>query len=86
MMSYTANRANAILRRTGGFWQKESYDHWIRDLDELERVVQYVIFNPVKSGLCAAPKDWRFSSAFVRHKRDGSTCGLYAWLRDDWRA
>jgi putative DNA methylase len=86
LKSYTANRANAILKRTGCFWQPESYDHWIRDLDELERVVAYVIHNPVKAGLCATPVEWRFSSAYVRHKRDGSTCGLVGRLRDDWHS
>ena len=27
LKSYTANRANKILRREGRFWQRESYDH-----------------------------------------------------------
>lgn len=85
LKSYTANRANSILGRTGRFWQPESYDHWVRDLDELERIVAYVIFNPVKAGLCGRPTEWRYSSAFDRFQRDGSECGLVGWLRDDWR-
>jgi len=85
LKSYTANRANEILRRTGAFWQPESYDHWIRDLDELERVVQYVNQNPVVAGLCDSPLNWRYSSAHDRFVRDGSESGLVGWLRDDWR-
>src|SRR5262245_47664922 len=43
LKSYTANQANALLRRTGPFWQHESYDHWVRDDEELERVVGYIL-------------------------------------------
>ena len=85
LKSYTANRANAILGREGRFWQRESYDHWIRDIEELERIVEYVRTNPVAAGLCHAPQEWRFSSAYDRFHRDGSDCGLVGWLRDDWR-
>lgn len=85
LKSYTANRANEVLNRSGSFWQTESYDHWIRDVDELERIVDYVRLNPVKSGLCEQPQQWRYSSACERFQTDGSTCGLVGWLRDDWR-
>ena len=35
----TAREANLILARTGqSFWQRESYDHWVRDAHELERI------------------------------------------------
>jgi len=85
LKSYTANRANEYLQRGGAFWQKESYDHWILDIDELERIVAYVMANPVKAGLCRQPHEWEFSSAFDRFQRDGSTCGLVSWLQDDWR-
>jgi REP element-mobilizing transposase RayT len=58
LKSYTANRANELLGRRGRFWQPESYDDGIRDLDELQRIVTYVIGNPVHAGLCAAAVDW----------------------------
>ena len=54
----TARRANAILGRKGAFWQAESYDHAVRDEEVLERVVRYVINNPVKAGLVASWRDW----------------------------
>src|SRR5258708_2235168 len=48
----TAREANRILGRTGEmFWQAESYDHWIRDEKERERIVSYIEDNPVKAGL-----------------------------------
>lgn len=60
----TARRANQILGRTGQpFWQHESYDHWVRDAGEWERIRQYIEANPVKAGLCASPAQWRWSSA-----------------------
>jgi putative DNA methylase len=85
LKSYTANRANEILGREGAFWQKESYDHWVRDVEELDRIVNYVAANPVRAGLCASPEDWTFSSAHDRFAQDGSRCALVGWLRDDWK-
>jgi putative DNA methylase len=85
LKSFTANKANEALARTGPFWQHESYDHWVRDLDELERIVNYIKSNPVRAGLCATPTDWEFSSAYDRFKKDGSDCGLVGWLREDWK-
>jgi REP element-mobilizing transposase RayT len=50
-----------ILGRTGAFWQDESYDHVIRDNAELERVIQYVLYNPVKAGLTDEWTKWKGS-------------------------
>jgi REP element-mobilizing transposase RayT len=52
--SYTARTANRILGRTGDFWQREYYDRLIRDGNELDRAMQYVMQNPEKAGL----SDW----------------------------
>jgi type I restriction enzyme R subunit len=62
----TARRCNELLHRQGVFWQAESYDHWVRDDDELERLIRYVEDNPVKAGLVKHPADWPYSSARVR--------------------
>jgi REP element-mobilizing transposase RayT len=60
----TAYQANRILGRRGQpFWQDESFDHWVRDGLELERIVSYIEFNPVKAGLVEYPEDWLWSSA-----------------------
>jgi REP element-mobilizing transposase RayT len=50
--------ANAILKRKGPFWQHESYDHYVRDTRELERIVYYVLNNPVKAGLVESWEEW----------------------------
>ena len=40
------------MARTGQpFWQNESYDHWVRVRDELDKIVGYVEENPVAAGL-----------------------------------
>ena len=63
--SFTATKANRILERTGdNFWQRESYDHFVRDDEEMTRCCSYTIHNPVKAGLCERVEDWRWSSAY----------------------
>jgi putative transposase len=63
---HTASECNRLRGATGSFWQRESYDHWVRDVDELERIIRYVETNPLKAGLVEAPEDWPFSSAHDR--------------------
>jgi putative DNA methylase len=60
----SAREANLILGRTGlRFWQDESYDHWVRDSKELERIVRYIEWNPVRAGLVERSELWPWSSA-----------------------
>jgi len=54
----TAFLANKLLARRGQFWQHESYDHVVRDNEDLGRIIDYVLENPRKAGL---PKKWTFS-------------------------
>ena len=60
----TAKEANSLLGRTGEpFWQDESYDHWVRNEREFQRIVAYIEENPVSAGLVTKPEDWPWSSA-----------------------
>ena len=52
--SFTGNAMNRILARTGAIWQPDSFDRLIRNADELERSIQYVLDNPKAAGL----SDW----------------------------
>jgi len=63
---YTATQCNRRLKSVGAFWQRESFDHWVRDLDELERIIRYIEENPVKAGLASSPEKWYYSSAYLR--------------------
>jgi REP element-mobilizing transposase RayT len=57
--SYSANRANRILERSGRFWQREYFDRIIRDDESFHRIVKYVLGNPRKAGL----RDWQWVSS-----------------------
>src|SRR5690349_5921450 len=44
--SHSARKANQILGRIGEpFWREESYDHWIRSEEEMNRVIRYIEWN-----------------------------------------
>ncbi len=58
---YTAREANKILKREGQFWQHESYDHVVINEKELQRIINYVLNNPVKAGLVESWEDWEWS-------------------------
>jgi len=52
--------AKAIRRSIGGagpVWQREWFDHWIRDDSEWQRCVDYIRANPVKAGLVSRWED-----------------------------
>jgi REP element-mobilizing transposase RayT len=54
-------------RGEGEIWQKEPYDHLIRDAEDLHNQIRYVLNNPVKAGL----RDWPWAgtgSAFAASK------------------
>jgi REP element-mobilizing transposase RayT len=60
----TGRVANQILGRGGTpFWQDESFDHWVRSAEELQDLIEYVEYNPVKAGLAETKEQWRWSSA-----------------------
>ena len=57
-------------REIGHLWQHESYDHWVRDEDELEKIIAYAEENPIEAGLVEtveAAEDRPYSSAWGRH-------------------
>jgi REP element-mobilizing transposase RayT len=64
--SFNLNRLHDEQGRV--VWQDESYDHWVRDEEEMHRIIHYIETNPVKARLCAQPSDWPYSSARFRTK------------------
>lgn len=62
--SFTANEINRILDRNGQLWQIEYYDHLVRDGEEFERIIKYVLNNPAKAGL----KNWQWVENLWKHK------------------
>ncbi|MDO8971312.1 MAG: hypothetical protein Q7U74_11530 [Saprospiraceae bacterium] len=56
--SYTANRH---LGRSGKFWFKDSYDHYVRKEEERLNIASYILQNPVKAGLAKKWEAWPFN-------------------------
>ncbi|HYC63910.1 MAG TPA: transposase [Reyranellaceae bacterium] len=66
--SFSARRANEILRCTGPFWHPDYFDRFMRDESHLERTIHYVEQNPVKAGLAPKAAGWPWSSARRRER------------------
>jgi REP element-mobilizing transposase RayT len=49
--SYTATKINRMLGHEGRFWMRESYDHIVRDSEQLEAFQSYICGNPIKAKL-----------------------------------
>ncbi len=61
---YSSRHIKELLKLgPGPFWQREPYDHWIREEEEYDGIARYIRFNPVKARLCQTPEQWRWSSA-----------------------
>ena len=61
-----AHNAELELGVSGeSFWMREYWDRYIRDENHLHQTIDYIHHNPVKAGLCAAPEQWRHSSAAI---------------------
>lgn len=61
LKAYTARECNRVLHRSGAFWQHESYDHVIRNEKEFEKIIWYILNNPVKAGLVDDWKEWKWT-------------------------
>lgn len=57
----TAFECNKLLDRSGQFWQHESYDHLVRNDEERENIIRYILQNPVKAELVKYWRDWEWS-------------------------
>lgn len=56
--SYSGQKANRCLGLRGQFWERESYDHWVRSGGEFERIQYYILQNPVKAKLVDEWEQW----------------------------
>jgi len=46
---------------TGALWQPRSYDHMLRSDESLVQIAEYILHNPVRTGLCVRPEDYPWS-------------------------
>jgi putative transposase len=63
-------------KREVAIWQRRFWEHRIRDVDDFQRHVEYIHFNPVKHGYVTRVRDWEWSS-FHEHVANG-------WTERDW--
>jgi REP-associated tyrosine transposase len=54
---------NKRWARTGHLFGERFYSKPIRDDDQLVETCRYVIFNPVRAGLCERPDQWPWSAS-----------------------
>jgi putative transposase len=59
----TAHAANRLLGLRGPFFQDESYDRLVRNVDEFDRILRYIENNPVAAGLVHTRDEFLWSSA-----------------------
>ena len=61
-----ANFKHLLSARYGLRFQRDFFDTRLRDDTHFAEEYDYVLGNPVRKGLCAAPADWPYSLAFTR--------------------
>ena len=47
-----------VARETGVNWQRDFFDHRLRDHHRIEEKADYIMKNPVRKGQCEKPEDW----------------------------
>ena len=47
-----------LARNLGVDWQRDFFDHRLRDHNELAEKTSYIAMNPVRWGLCERAEDW----------------------------
>jgi len=55
---YTSREINKLVGRRGTLWQDESYDSLLHDQHDLDRVIDYIVRNPIRAGL----RDWPWTT------------------------
>jgi REP element-mobilizing transposase RayT len=65
LKGWTARKANQILGLTGQpFWRQESWDRWVRDTAEVNKIARCIEHNPVSAGFVDRVELWRWSSGY----------------------
>ena len=62
---FSTQRAAWSFGVEGAFWQKSYWDHLLRADAQVERVVEYVLQNPVRRGLVADWREYAFCGSLV---------------------
>ncbi|MBP6508425.1 MAG: transposase [Opitutaceae bacterium] len=60
MRKVMAGFKEATAKRGGVDWQRDFFDHRLRNDRSLEEKADYIRMNPVRKGLVASPADWKW--------------------------
>jgi REP element-mobilizing transposase RayT len=58
MKKLVADWKKFLAREHGISWQRDFFDHRLRDHHEESAKLNYVLMNPVRRGLCERAEDW----------------------------
>jgi len=60
MVTVVRNWKKFVAARYGVRWQRDFFDHRLRDHHELEEKASYIMNNPVRRGLCSTGDGWKW--------------------------
>jgi REP element-mobilizing transposase RayT len=55
---YSSSQINLLRGERGSLWQEESFDRLVRNAEEYEEKLTYIIENAVRAGLVDDPWEW----------------------------
>jgi putative transposase len=84
-MRHLRAQSRPLLESFGIEWQKQAYDHVLRDSERdryaFEEVAGYIMQNPTRAGLCECASAWPFSGGIVPGYPDLSMALPDYWSR-----
>jgi putative transposase len=60
MATTLKNWKHFVATHFGVDWQRDFFDHRLRNDQEEQEKTSYILMNPVRQGLCERPEDWRW--------------------------
>jgi REP element-mobilizing transposase RayT len=70
--SYTSYQINRLRNTKGQLWQKDFYEHTIRNKEDFREKLNYIHNNPIKAGLVEKLEDYKYSSYRNYYLNDNS--------------
>jgi REP element-mobilizing transposase RayT len=58
METVIRNWKKYVASKHGVSWQRDFFDHRLRDVHEVDEMTSYILTNPVRKGLCERAEDW----------------------------
>ncbi len=58
MATTIKNWKRYVATKLGVKWQRDFFDHRLRNDQELQEKTSYIVMNPVRKGLCQRAEEW----------------------------